>query len=69
VIAFEPFLIRRIDRPEFFLQFSKDRGPVPLHFGTEELESLEALESYAEKGDAFRYLREAINSPDFYARP
>lgn len=68
VIAFEPFLIKRTDRSEFFLQFSRDRGHVPLHFGAEELASLEALERYEEKGDVFRYLREAINSPDFYAR-
>ena len=68
VIALESFLIKRPDRPEFFLRLSRDRGHVPLHFGDQELESLEALEEYEEKGDAFRYLREAINSPDYYAR-
>lgn len=68
VVAFESFLIRRPDRTEFFLQFSRDRGHVSLNFGKDQLASLEALEDYSERGDPFRYLRQAINSPDFYAR-
>ena len=68
VVALEPYLVRRTDRAEFFLQFSNERRPVPLHFGEDELESLRALERYEEKGDPFRYMREAINTPDFYVR-
>ncbi|MBC8285838.1 MAG: hypothetical protein H8E42_00035 [Nitrospinae bacterium] len=68
VAELEPYLVRRTDRAEFFLQFSKERGPVPLQFGEDELESIRALEQYEKKGDAFRYMREAINTPDFHAR-
>lgn len=68
VVGLEPYLLKRTDRLEFFLRFSRIRNPVPLPFGPDQLESLRALEKYNEKGEAFRYLREAINSPDFYAR-
>lgn len=68
VVELEPYLIKRRDRPEFFLQHTKERGHVPLNFGEDQLASLRALESYSERGDAFRYLREAINAPDFYTR-
>ncbi len=68
VVKFEPYLIKRADRTEFFLLHSNELKHIPLHFGADELESLKALERYKQKGDAFRYLREAINASDFYAR-
>ena len=67
-IELEPYFIKRPDRPEFFLRHSKERRPVPLHFGPDELESVQALEKYAQRGDAFRPLREAINTSGFATR-
>ncbi len=37
-------------------------------FREEERESLEALETYDEKGDVFRYLREETNAATYYTR-
>lgn len=68
LIEIEPFLVRRTDRQEFFFRHSRERKPVPLHFGGNELESLRALERYGERGNAFQLLREAINTSGFYTR-
>jgi len=67
-IEWEPFLVKREDRAEFFLLHSKGRNPVPLSFGKKERESLEKLEKYEEKGDPFYYLGEAINASQFCSR-
>ena len=64
----EPFRITKPADERFFWRYSKKSNPVPLHFEEAERRSLDALESYKEKGDAFRYLREASNSTSFYTR-
>jgi hypothetical protein len=68
VTKLEPYLVRRTDRSEFFLRFSTERGHVPLHFGEEEIKSLDSLDRYEQKGDPFLYLREANNTPEFHTR-
>ena len=52
----------------FFFRYTNERRGVPLHFGEEEISSLTALEQYEQRGDVFRYLREAINASTFYTR-
>lgn len=53
----------------FLVRFTRDRGGVPLHFEKDEEATLAALDQYAQKGDVFRYLGEAISSTTFYTRP
>lgn len=62
----QTFIIAKPEDRRFFLRHSKKRQPVPLHFNAEEIQSLAALEKYEEKGDVFRYLREATNATSFY---
>jgi hypothetical protein len=67
----ESFLVdRQNENTEhvFLVRCTKDRGGVPLHFGQDERATLAALDQYTEKGDVFRYLREAISSTTFYTR-
>ncbi len=52
----------------FFFNFSFERGSSPLGFGLEQQAALARLEIYEERGNAFRLLREACNSPWFYTR-
>ena len=65
-VELEAFVILKPGDDRFFYRHSSKRGPVPLHFGGEEIESLAALEGYEETGDVFRYLREATNATTFY---
>ncbi len=70
-VEFEPSLILRLNDNEdrrFYYRFSNDDGPVPLTFLEEEVTALKALETYTEKGAAFRCLREACIAPTFYSR-
>lgn len=62
----EPFAILKPGDDRFFYRYSSKRGPVPLGFDNEEIESLVALEEYEETGDVFHYLREATNATTFY---
>ena len=62
----EPFLITRNGDSRFFWRYSRRYGPVPLHFDSEEVRSLEALGKYDERGDLFLYLHEAVNATSFY---
>ncbi len=52
----------------FLLSYVKDIEGVSLSFREDEVKSLEQLESYAEKGDVFRYLCEAANATSYYTR-
>ena len=70
-VEYEPYLILKInDNPSrtFFTCFITERNAVPLDFGEKERMALENLDAYEEKGDVFRLLREATNSPWFYTR-
>lgn len=62
----ETFIIVKPDDNRFFWRYAKKRGPVPLHFNGDEVRSLATLDQFEEKGDVFRYLREAINATSFY---
>ena len=62
----ETFMIIKPDDNRFFWRYAKKREPVPLHFNDDEGRSLAALDKYEEKGDVFRYLREATNATSFY---
>ncbi len=53
---------------QFYYKHSFMGKSAPLDFGPEELQALEKLEEYEERGNAFRLLREAANSPLFYSR-
>ncbi|MEQ8805194.1 MAG: hypothetical protein RIE87_17725 [Rhodospirillales bacterium] len=68
---FEPFLIFKLNKNEqrkIFFRYAEDHGSVGLSFLGEEISALQALEAYQEKGDVFRYLKEAGNAPTFYTR-
>ncbi len=67
----QPFMIvRENDNSEkiLYLYYSKESEGVPLGFSDREIEGLKKLESYTEKGDVFRYIREAANASSYYAR-
>ncbi len=67
----ESFILQKLNDNSqniFYFQYALQANPVPLHFNNEELQALEALESYEEKGDVFRYLREACAGTSFYTR-
>lgn len=69
-VELESFMIVREDPTDgtFFFRHSVEVTPVPLQFGKEELFSLRALEAFQEKGDTFRFLREAGSASTFYSR-
>ncbi len=67
-IILEPFLIRRSDRPEFYLRSTEPTGPSALHFGEDELTSLASLENYQNRGDVFRCMNDANNTHGFSTR-
>lgn len=62
----ETFIITKPNDNRFFWRYAKKRGTVSLHFSGDEVQSLAALDQYEEKGDVFRYLREATNATSFY---
>lgn len=64
-IELEPFLIARSGDDKFFWRYSRSFGTVPLHFNSEEVRSLKALENYNQVGDIFLYMREAVNATSF----
>ncbi len=67
----DPYLVIRIndnERRQLFFRYSEERPVTPLMFMDEEKNALEALEAYKDKGDVFRYLREATNATTFYTR-
>lgn len=65
------FFVKKLnDNPQnaIFFHYSRRASPVPLMFGGEEIEVLMALENYEEKGDVFKFLREACAGVSFYTR-
>jgi hypothetical protein len=63
-------IVRQNDNPTrvFFFQCAEETVGVRLSFDEGEIKSLTQLESYKEKGDVFRYLREAANASSYYTR-
>ena len=70
LVETESFMIERQERSGgvFYFRHAREVPPVPLHFDEHSVKSLRSLESFDEKGDVFRMLREAANASTFYTR-
>lgn len=67
----DPFLVLKTndnEQRQLFFRFADETTVTPLSFMEKEITALQALEVYEEKGDVFRYLREATNATTFYTR-
>lgn len=70
VVETEPFaIVREKDAGGvFYFRHTREVQPVHLAFDQDSIESLIALETFTERGDVFRMLREAANASTFYTR-
>jgi hypothetical protein len=71
MIELQPFIAVRLNDNNdytFFFYGTKERRGVPLAFDADEIHALMELEKFKEKGDVFRFLREATNATSFYTR-
>lgn len=65
----QPYLIKRADSNIAYFRHSQDRQPVPLHFGQEELDSLDILLADTRIPDAFYfYWNDAVNAVGYAAK-
>lgn len=65
----QPYLIKRADSNIAYFRHSQDRQPVPLHFGQEELDSLDVLLGNDDVPDEFYlYWNDAVNAMGYSAK-